>query len=415
MTSKRAFIAAPGYGNQTAANGRAIWYARRDMSRVSVEHLSSSLLAANFNGLWCSALNETVEGRELDYFAMLHDDVGPDDYWLDTLIEEMERCDLDILGVAIPIKDQRGLTSLAVDGGDNWKPKQRITIKELWSLPETFTSEDVGGPLLINTGCWVCRFDPEWARKVHFEINDRIIVSSSTGRYHAQCEPEDWYFSRLCHELGLKIGATRRVSCSHRGSIDFRNDAIWGSGFDEEHGTESLVGSMFPFDVPGWLHPDEGRLLSELAEGKDVLEIGSYCGKSTICLGRPAKSITCVDYFDGRGTVAPGNTWPMFQASIEKHGIAGKVTTHKPGEALDRLFDLVFIDGSHEVDDVRSDVATAIRSLRPDGLVVFHDYGDIEKNPGVTEAVDEFLKTGAELVQQEKTLAVVRPSVHVSV
>lgn len=409
---KRTILAAPGYGKQTAAAGRAIWRARRDMSDVTVEHLSSSLLAANFNGLWAYALNQSLDGP-VDYFAMLHDDVGAEDFWLDALIDEMERFDFDVLGVAVPIKDRRGLTSLALDSGDNWRPEQRITIKELWSLPETFTSDDVGAPLLINTGCWVCRFNPEWASKVHFEVNDRIVMTPE-GKYHAQCEPEDWFFSRLCHELGLKIGATRKVRCAHRGEVDFRNDTIWGMGYDSEHGSKSIVADQFPYDVPGWLHPDEGRKLAELSAGKDVLEIGSYCGKSTVCIGRTARSVTCVDFFDGRGTAVPGNTWGMFSRVLDQYGIAGKVTTAEPGTKFDAQFDLVFIDASHEADAVREDTATAIMALRDGGLIAFHDYQS-PADPGVTEAVDELVAAGGEILSTHTTLAVVRPPVSVSV
>ncbi len=39
-------------------------------------------------------------------------------------------------------------------------------------------------------------------------------------------------------------------------------------------------------DVRGWLNDDEGRLLAKYAEGKRVLEVGSYCGRSTIWMAR---------------------------------------------------------------------------------------------------------------------------------
>jgi len=420
--SKRTFLASPGYGNMTAAAGRGIWRARRDMSNVLIGHLSSSLLAAAFNGLWVQALNEATENG-LAYFAMLHSDVGPAEYWLDALIDEMESRDMDVLGVAVPIKDQRGLTSLAVDGDSTWGPKQRITSKELMSLPETFTSEDVGGPLLINTGCWVCRFDLEWARKVHFTINDRIVFNKATNRYLAQVEPEDWYFSRLCHELQLRIGATRKIEVLHRGEIDFSNQSIIGASFDEEYATASCC-DVFPFNVLGWLTPTEGLALAKYAKGNDVLEIGSYCGRSTVCLGRPAKSIACVDYFDGRGTANPCNTRPMFDKTVNQYDIADKVTTYHPDEPLPaEAFDIVFIDGAHDLDSVRSDIDKALLALKPDGLLLFHDYqlhehevgNGFDYDPGVAEAINELISHGGTLLDRHETLAVIKPPVNVPV
>ena len=243
MTQPRTFLGMPGYGKQTADAGRGLWRARADMSNVAVEYRSGSLLAMNFNTLWCSALNMCQRGDRVHYFAMLHDDIGPQECWLDALIEELEEKNLDVLGVAVPIKDHKGLTSLAIDNpGDTWMPKCRLTMHEVLQLPETFTSEDVGGDLLLNTGCWVCRFDPEWARKVHFTISDRIVFNKATDQYEAQVEPEDWFFSRLCHELDLKVGATRKVRLMHRGDTDFNNYSDWGSQpFDRAYVTESQL------------------------------------------------------------------------------------------------------------------------------------------------------------------------------
>ncbi len=148
----------------TAAAGLAFW------------HLACDGLK-NFNELWCHALNLHHHGERVDYFAMLHDDIGPAKYWLDTLIEELETKQLDVLGVVVPIKDSRGMTSLALDHEDDpWMPFAKLSMHDVYELPETFTSEDVGRPLLLNTGCWVCKWNQDWARTVHFEINDRIIV-----------------------------------------------------------------------------------------------------------------------------------------------------------------------------------------------------------------------------------------------
>jgi hypothetical protein len=235
------FLGMPGYGKQTANAGRGLWRACRDMDSVAVEYRQGSLLAANFNGLWCSMLNRLHNGESVQYFAMLHDDIGPADFWLDDLIEELEAKQLDVLSVVVPIKDMKGLTSTAIDGDGTWRPKCRLTMHEVLGLPETFTSEDVGGPLLLNTGCWVAKVNAEWARNVHFTINDRIVFNTAMDRYENQVEPEDWFFSRLLHEQNLKIGATRKIKVSHRGELDFLNDREWGLKFDSQAVTESQL------------------------------------------------------------------------------------------------------------------------------------------------------------------------------
>ncbi len=203
----------PGYGQLTAGAARGFWRATARPNSMWFHYNEGSLLAANFNTLWCKALNLGVEGRPPKYFAMQHADIEPEDFWLDKLIEELEAKNLDVLGVPAPIKDNCGLTSIALgrEDGDTWRVNCRLTTSEIHRLPETFTTDDIPGklPLLLNTGLWVSRFDMKWATKVFFTINDRI-VQTPDGRYTPQTEPEDWFFSRLLHELGLKIGCTRK-------------------------------------------------------------------------------------------------------------------------------------------------------------------------------------------------------------
>lgn len=246
-SDRKVFLGMPGYGQLTAGASRGFWRATRlPDSQVSFTFFNGSLLALNFNSLWCSALNQRLTEDGPNYFAMQHADVEPSDYWLDDLIDELEANDLDILGVSVPIKSERGLTSLAVDrrDGDTWRPLCRLSTTEVASLPETFTSKDVGGNLLINTGLWVCRFNPDWARKVRFTINDRIVFDSKAGKYIPQVEPEDWYFSRLCHELGLRIGATRKIVLTHRGDAAYPNNQAWGDPFDSAWLNQSVIPSQ---------------------------------------------------------------------------------------------------------------------------------------------------------------------------
>lgn len=421
------FLGMPGYGEVTAGAARGLWRASRlPDHQIRHEYREGSLLAANFNGLWCSALNH-ARIRPLDYFSMLHADVEPPDWWLDALIDELEARDLDVLGVVVPIKDPNGLTSLALDRPDRdpWRPLCRLTMAEVNRLPETFTSEDCGHPLLLNTGMWVCRFDPAWVGKIHFEINDRI-VQGPDGNYFAQVEPEDWFFSRLCHELGLKLGATRKIRVDHRGPTRFANDRVWGELYDSAYVDESQLPPPthrwpdFPADVDGWLTVEEGMALAELAKGKRVLEIGSYCGKSTICMARTAKEVVSVDPHTGIGTPEPRHTYDALLDNLERYDVSHKVEAYEAPFTADLLastwrFDLIFIDGAHDYRSVTSDIQNALPLLADGGVLAFHDYRthpgehDGGWDPGVTRAVNELIHRGGTLVSRSGSLAVVRP------
>ncbi len=410
----------PGYGKQTSAAGRGFWRACRDMSGVWNAYQNGSLLASNFNQLWCLALNLVRSGQRVDYFAMLHDDIGPEDFWLDKAIGIMEAKNLDVLGVVAPIKDTRGMTSMALHkDDDDWMPLARLSMHDVYELPETFTSEDIGHPLLLNTGCWVARWNQEWCEKVSFRIQDRIVFNRAAGRYQAQTIPEDWDFSRQLHEIGrgptahvkpLRIGATRAIALQLEGEMAFTNTRPWGSDpFDTETCTKSPVPNAFPRDIKGWLLPEEGKALAELARGKRVLEIGSYCGLSTVCMARTAEHVTAVDYFDGRATPKPADTHIEFWANLERHGVADKVTTcHPEAEIPLPAYDLAFIDGAHDYEAVKADIARACEVLAPGGVLALHDYGQ-PVHPGIKQAVEELVAEGGSILSVHETIAVVRP------
>ncbi len=413
-------LAMPGYGEQTAGAARGFYCASLAGLDVDRVYNEGSLLAQNFNSLWCMALNKAHNGERIDYFAMQHADIEPEPGWLDSMIAELDAKHLDVLGAVVPIKCEAGLTSIALEraDGNNWRPQCRLTMQEVYQLPETFTAADVGLPLLLNTGLWVAKFDFSWAKQVHFEINDRIVFNRRTNKFCAEVEPEDWFASRQFNDLGLKIGATRKIALHHSGKQSFSNEFAWGNqAFDSEFVPESIIplrdkvadGFRFPFDVVGWLTQAEGEALAELARGKRVLEIGSYFGRSTICMAQTAERVTAIDYWDGRGTPVPQDTLPKFKENLARYGVAHKVDAVTPDKAHNRhSFDFIFIDGAHDLGSVQNDIAYAQQLLAPGGLIGFHDYNG-RHDPEVTQAVNEFLSAGAELLTTHDSLAVVKP------
>jgi SAM-dependent methyltransferase len=177
---------------------------------------------------------------------------------------------------------------------------------------------------------------------------------------------------------------------------------------------------QFPHDVAGWLNEAEGRLLAFHALGLDVLEIGSYCGRSTICLAQTAKSVVSVDPHDGRGTPEPRDTHAEFVANIERYGCRQVVTdlrwtiAEAQRHYRDGHFAFIFIDGAHDYESVRNDITHALRLLAPGGLLAFHDYrcGLPQEgfDPGVEQAVNELLATRtARIVARAGSVAIIDP------
>ena len=197
----------------------------------------ASLMCNQFNALLCDALNE-FEAGNITHMVFLHSDIAPEDYWIDTLVQEMEKHGADFLSVVSPIKDNRGLTSCGIgQAGWAWSPKKRFTMHEIMELPETFSIADTGYPedvLLHNSGCWIAdlrnplftRTSPSCGLHAFFTQNDRIVRHN--GKWRPNVESEDWFFSRRLYELGAKSFITRKVKLRHIGDAEFRNDVAWG-------------------------------------------------------------------------------------------------------------------------------------------------------------------------------------------
>ncbi len=197
-------------------------------------HIShgGSLLAATFNSLWTAAINGYQAG-DLHAVAMMHSDMGAEPGWIDILREEMVKTGADMIAATVPIKDSRNLTSTAVDDtGDPWLVR-RLTQSQVMALPETFTEKDVGGPLLLNTGLWLCRLGP-WCYKTFFTIQDKV-ERQADGTYRHYVIPEDWDFSRQLRRHGLKLAATRRVKINHWGAHFWSNQTAHGWDHDKQN------------------------------------------------------------------------------------------------------------------------------------------------------------------------------------
>ncbi len=232
---------------------------------------------------------------------------------------------------------------------------------------------------------------------------------------------EDYSFTARAKEAGFPPVADTTIRLEHIGRKKYTwDDLVWSP--ERLESLEIQLGVCdwkFPASVRGWLTDEEGAGLVQLARDKDVLEVGSYCGRSSICLGQTAKSLCCVDPFDCRATPGEGNTFEEFAANLERFGVQAKVHRSVFAEAPlngDR-FDLVFIDAAHDEASVADDAARATALLRTGGLLAFHDarpqpgYHDGGWHPGVTLTVNRLIAAGAQMVQMVGTIAVLRPLV----
>lgn len=228
-TSKhRIFLAQPNAGSVMPGAVRGLYAATRDHAAI-IGDATFGDIPHNFNQLWCAALR-LRQNAGLTHFAMIHSDIRPPEFWLDPLLAEMDRVDADILSVVIAIKDGRGLSTTGIRYPGIWGTK-RLTFKEIYDLPETFSIADTDEPdsiLAINTGLWVCRFPVGWTDRFPGFYNKHRIVWRG-GEPCPEFDSEDWLFSDWAASQGLRVFATRKLEAYHCGGFEYPNNGVWGA------------------------------------------------------------------------------------------------------------------------------------------------------------------------------------------
>jgi predicted O-methyltransferase YrrM len=155
----------------------------------------------------------------------------------------------------------------------------------------------------------------------------------------------------------------------------------------------------------GFMPEDEGDALHAAAlaatraiPGAPLIEIGSYCGRSTIWLGAAARTagtvLFAVDHHRGSEENQPGWEWhdptvvdartgemdtlPFFRAAIHDAGLEGHVIAvvgRSPDVARYWCTPaaLVFIDGGHGIEPARADYAGWAPLVAVGGTLAIHD------------------------------------------
>lgn len=157
-----------------------------------------------------------------------------------------------------------------------------------------------------------------------------------------------------------------------------------------------------PESVKGFLHPDEGARLFELAleaaARGPCLEVGSYCGKSTLYLGSACRErgelLYAVDHHRGSEEHQPGeeyhdpdlldpasgrlDSFRAFRDTVQRAGLEDTVvpivaSSAQAARHWNTPLALVFIDGGHSREAALTDYRSWVSHLRPGSLLAIHD------------------------------------------
>ena len=144
-------------------------------------------------------------------------------------------------------------------------------------------------------------------------------------------------------------------------------------------------------NIDGWLTDEEAKLLYKLAKnckGKGVIvEIGSWKGKSTICMAKGSKAgnnvkIYAIDPHVGSSEHKKkyGKVWTFdeFKKNINNAKVGDIVlpivkTSEEAAKKFNEPIEFIFIDGAHEYELVKLDFELWFPKVINGGIIAFHD------------------------------------------
>jgi predicted O-methyltransferase YrrM len=173
-----------------------------------------------------------------------------------------------------------------------------------------------------------------------------------------------------------------------------------------------MLGKM-SLSIPGMITPQAGKFLYTLCYMQnlkgDVVEIGSWQGRSSIFLARAVKesqngNFYAIDHFGGNvgkesfyeinGTL--DGLKDNFNKNISRFELNDVVhlldmhNTEAAKQLKEKTIRFLFIDGDHTKEGVHKDIELFFPRLIKGSIVVFDDY--FEGFPGLLEAVDELFE-----------------------
>lgn len=178
--------------------------------------------------------------------------------------------------------------------------------------------------------------------------------------------------------------------------------------------------------IGGWLTETEGIFLYRAAKKVNppdvIVEIGSWKGKSTICLGKGAQDgnkakIYAIDPHIGssehREMFGKVDTYQEFlqnikNADVEQYIEPIRSTSEEASKNSYKPIGFLFVDGAHEYKLVQVDIKSWFSKVKNGGIIAFHDtwsfwgpnlatailllFSSQIKNPKLTDTITYFEK-----------------------
>jgi hypothetical protein len=355
---------------------------------------------ANLHGLYFNEIGKPVDlarcrlasnalANNVRYVAMFDDDVLMPANVLDRFVFQMENHpEIDVItGVYCSKTDPPHpmIFKPLAGAGSYWD----------WKVGDLFEIEGCGA------GCMMIRAEifPK-LKKPWFLTTDEVKRQGDTVLIEQW--GEDIWFCKQVLEAGGRIFCDGSILCPHVETqtgqvfvLPADSKPYWNAALAPDPQIEIAKAAK----IPGWMTLAELAWLARQAKAHQrIVEIGSYLGRSTRALAdNTAGVVHAVDDWKGpRDEAIPdaerAELFAKFLANTA--GLDGRLQVHRADHAAElgswsSSVDMVFIDGSHDYEDVKRDIAFWQARAPEECLLSGHDFSP--GWPGVMRAVTELV------------------------
>lgn len=139
--------------------------------------------------------------------------------------------------------------------------------------------------------------------------------------------------------------------------------------------------------VPGSLSDADSARLADLARGRNVVQIGGYCGRATAVIAEACKSLMVIEDYQG---------YPVSRAAVQQEFLkhvgpwdakVDLIIKAPEDVSEDELgvYDLAYVDADR-AGDPRADYALATSVVSAGGLVAWHDHAGVLNHAAPVQA-----------------------------
>jgi predicted O-methyltransferase YrrM len=347
--------------------------------------------------------------KRAQYVAMLDDDVQPPSDWIQAFTRELDsRPEYDVICAIVPSMAGEPMIFAQPEMGPHWRWKRG----DIFEIAECATA-----CIMFRTDLFRSLPKP-WFRDLN-TIEERIDAGTITkGEADRGAMTDDIYFCRKATAAGHRIlahGGVLPIHWNRKGEFAGLPADSYPFQPSLPNGDTSGLKIEEALLIPGWMSAAELLWLAEHAQrAKEILEVGSYCGRSTRALAENTRGrVTAVDIwlptdetesasdkvFSRLPDVGEDWLWNDFRTHMlgltNVHALRAQ-SVDAAAQVPDSVrFDMIFIDANHRYEDVRDDILAWRPKLTPGGLLCGHDYDkdapDGKGWQGVVRAVDELV------------------------